>query len=304
MGVRMADNAQPLNIRTPIVNSDGSPTDFMIRWAKQFSENTLPVDGVTAGNGIAVTAGPTVALDAVLDDLNDVDTTTVAPTNGQLLAYDSVSGLWKPKTVSSGSQPWYWAPPVASDFTAASADATLPVMTDDADIGLMINFGTHVTGNISRHVYKALPSSGTVDWSVIVKLNFNIMSVSNITGIMAWESATGKTLRICQNATTREIRADRTTTMTSALTNVAAYSQSTVPEQASWLKISFVASTGLYSWQFSTNGKQWNPTTPNTIAATTAFTTRADRVALFAWSAGTNAAWTQFLACQRWTQSW
>lgn len=37
-----------------------------------------------------------------LDDLTDVDTTTVAPTDGQALVYDTANSLWKPATVSGG----------------------------------------------------------------------------------------------------------------------------------------------------------------------------------------------------------
>lgn len=95
-------NAQPLNNRTPIINPDGTPTDYFIRWAKQFSGNTLPVDGITAGDGISVTAGPTISLDAGLDGLTDVDVTTTPPTNNQKLGYNSTSGLWVPQTVSGG----------------------------------------------------------------------------------------------------------------------------------------------------------------------------------------------------------
>lgn len=32
-----------------------------------------------------------------LDKLSDVDTTTVAPVNGYVLAYNSVTGQWEPK---------------------------------------------------------------------------------------------------------------------------------------------------------------------------------------------------------------
>jgi hypothetical protein len=37
-----------------------------------------------------------------LDGLTDVDTTTTAPTNGQVLKYDSATSLWKPGTVTGG----------------------------------------------------------------------------------------------------------------------------------------------------------------------------------------------------------
>jgi len=45
---------------------------------------------------------------ASIDDLSDVDTSTVAPTNGQALVWDNANSKWEPGTVSGGggSSPW------------------------------------------------------------------------------------------------------------------------------------------------------------------------------------------------------
>ena len=37
-----------------------------------------------------------------IDDLSDVDTTTVAPTDGQVLAWDNAAGKWEPATIAGG----------------------------------------------------------------------------------------------------------------------------------------------------------------------------------------------------------
>jgi hypothetical protein len=44
---------------------------------------------------------------ASIDDLSDVDTSTVAPTDGQALVWDNANSKWEPGTVSGGgSSPW------------------------------------------------------------------------------------------------------------------------------------------------------------------------------------------------------
>lgn len=43
---------------------------------------------------------------ASIDDLSDVDTSTVAPTDGQALVWDNTNSKWEPGTVSGGSSAW------------------------------------------------------------------------------------------------------------------------------------------------------------------------------------------------------
>ncbi len=64
---------------------------------------------LVAGAGVTITHNDaadtiTIASDGAsnLDELTDVDVTTIAPLGGQALIFDDVSGLWKPGTVSGG----------------------------------------------------------------------------------------------------------------------------------------------------------------------------------------------------------
>lgn len=55
----MADLAQPLNYRMPIVNADGIPTEFFMRWAQQFSDEaeeglSVKVDGPASSTDTAI----------------------------------------------------------------------------------------------------------------------------------------------------------------------------------------------------------------------------------------------------------
>ena len=112
---------QPLNDRVPITNPDGTPTQYFLR---QLQERGITVDDkitaaealelinealgdhtVNAGTGLSgggtLLSDPTLSLNASLGDLNDVDFST-PPTDGQVIAYDAVSGLWLPADQSGG----------------------------------------------------------------------------------------------------------------------------------------------------------------------------------------------------------
>lgn len=61
---------------------------------------TKALVGETGSQRVRLSVAPIGPI--VLDTLADVDTVTVAPTNGQALVYDLASGLWKPGTISGG----------------------------------------------------------------------------------------------------------------------------------------------------------------------------------------------------------
>ena len=103
----------------PIVDPEtGLPTEYFLEMmfgATDNSEQTAEdvtgkVDKTTqviAGNALAgggaLDQDVTIDLDAVIDDLNDVDTTSTAPTNGQALLWNSGSSLWLPGSISSNA---------------------------------------------------------------------------------------------------------------------------------------------------------------------------------------------------------
>lgn len=109
---------QNLDSRFPIVNEDGTPTDYFMRLINDRGNNsqetrdkvedkadktTILTAGVGLDGGGDLNANRTFDLNANLNDLSDVDTTTTPPTDGQALAFDNSSSLWKPKTISGGS---------------------------------------------------------------------------------------------------------------------------------------------------------------------------------------------------------
>ena len=117
----MAGTFQPLSKQFPIVDENGQPTEYFIRWAQQRqidigegisgaeaekivkdwakSRSILAGDGLSGGG--TLDADVTLSLDATLGDLNDVDFST-PPANEQVMVYDEATGLWKPADQSGG----------------------------------------------------------------------------------------------------------------------------------------------------------------------------------------------------------
>src|SRR3546814_19178602 len=99
---------QPLSQQSPVVNEDGTPTEYVIRWAQQrqidISEGITEAEAqalidtwaasrsVIAGTGLSgggpLSADVTLNLDASIDLLTDVDTSTTPPTDGQALVWN------------------------------------------------------------------------------------------------------------------------------------------------------------------------------------------------------------------------
>jgi hypothetical protein len=120
----MPGEPQPLVDNQKIVTEAGTPTQYFIRWAQQrqidiaagitaaeaeqLITDFLAEHQLQAGTGISITPSgsiaddPTIALNAVIGNLNDVDVLTTPPTNGQVLVYDDVDMVWKPADQSGG----------------------------------------------------------------------------------------------------------------------------------------------------------------------------------------------------------
>lgn len=61
-----------------------------------------------------------IALVKNIDNLTDVDTTTVAPTNGQTLVWDSTTSKWKPGTISAGASTFLALTDTPANYTGAA----------------------------------------------------------------------------------------------------------------------------------------------------------------------------------------
>jgi len=80
-----------------------------------------------------------------IDDLSDVDTTTVAPTNGQALVWDSAASQWEPGTVSGGSSDLDGL----SDVTITGTPGAGELLINNATSGQFVN-ATLTAGNFVK----------------------------------------------------------------------------------------------------------------------------------------------------------
>lgn len=108
----MARNA-PWNWNERVVGPDYKATPEFLAWLQQQLQvnevagtAVLQNRRVDTGTGLTgggdLSADRTISLDAIIDDLNDVDTATNPPTDGQALTWDSVDELWVPDDVYPG----------------------------------------------------------------------------------------------------------------------------------------------------------------------------------------------------------
>jgi hypothetical protein len=117
----MPGNLQPLADKFAIVNPDGTPTQYFIRWAQERQidiQNGISAEqaqelidtwaaarhiiaGTGLGGGGTLDNDVTLDLNAGLGDLNDVDFST-PPTAGQTIRFDGTSGKFKPASGGGG----------------------------------------------------------------------------------------------------------------------------------------------------------------------------------------------------------
>lgn len=196
----MAGDLQPLERGFAIAKPDGTPTDYFIRWAQtrqiDISEGITAAQALAiieayladhqlqAGSGIAlspsgnISDSPTIAAEvqAILDQVSTTwGSVLFRGENGWEALAPGTSGHFL-KTNGSGADPawaaggggsWWFLPPAAADFTLIGT--VTPTLTDDTDVGLIVNFGAAATGDVYRGAVKTI-SSVTADWSVTIKV--------------------------------------------------------------------------------------------------------------------------------------
>lgn len=228
--------------------------------------------------------------------------TVLAPgTSGQFLKTNGAGADPAWAATGSGGR-WYFSPPLASSLpTLVSPDANLLTLTDDTDVGLLVDPGVVNTNDDLRCAFKSI-SSPTSDWSVEIGIQSILQGTNYINiGLAIRDSAGGKLHVLGPQTGTSGILGLNCARWTSVNTFSAAtlLRNYSLASDVLFLRIRQVS--GTYYFDFSHNGKQWHNHTTQTNSVFLG--SPADQVGIFALVNNGNADSRSYYNVVRWVQS-
>lgn len=191
--------------------------------------NSVPLTRkIIAGSNVTVNGGADASLET------DV---TIASTGG-----------------GGGGGNWWFNPPAASSFALASGDGTNAILTDDADAGLLFDFGAYTAADDNRLAYRTL-SNAALDWDLIIAYNALLLDAAIGFGIGIMDSVSGRALTFLTRDT--GYRFYNWTNLSSfSATYAGSFNPATFTgKYPLWLRVSRVSGNLLF--RVSADGKQW-----------------------------------------------
>jgi hypothetical protein len=195
-------------------------------------------------------------------------------------------------TAGGSSTRWDFVPPAASHFTLASGDGTNLTLSDDTDVGLVINNGATVATSIVRYAYVTPPNG---DWTVVARMWGDFSKGAGLyAGPVAVESGTGKYYMVGLAAASQGTRLAVGTVAGTFSSN----SDTGICINGIWYRMKRNGSN--MTVEISGDGKNW-ANIWDSKALTTPFTSVPDRVGLGVLNrqAGLN----EIVSCSYWSQS-
>jgi len=291
---------QPLDQGFQIVDGRGFPTLYFIQWAQQrqidisagitaaqalaIVQEFLTDHPLIAGAGIGLSPsgniGQDVTISAQVQEILDQLSTTqgsvifrgaadwevLAPgASGQFLKTNGAGAnpAWAAGG-GGGGTPWYWNPPTAASFATLSGDATLPLLTDDPDIGLSVDFQPLAAGtNVSRFAYRTL-SNPAGDWVMTAHFEAAGFTTSRLFGLAMRDSIGGRSkLWVFRFDNTDQFTRTNLTSLNSGAT--ATSTNVTVTRNPMWLRMQKSGANLILL--YSGDGKNWYTSFTESITA-------------------------------------
>lgn len=165
----------PWNWAQLIVDETGKATPEFLAWLQQqltiskvageaVPQSRLIDTGLGLSGGGDLSSDRILVLDAVIDDLNDVDTVTNPPVDGQALIWDNLAGDWVPGDVATSLEVEEDGVSVATDVNLLNFAGSAVTVTDDGGGAVTIDI---IGGGGGGSIYGPV-SNGTTPGPVLL----------------------------------------------------------------------------------------------------------------------------------------